>query len=330
MGQGKLTDPLVQQEVLELSLRGVSPMKIREKLKISRSTVYEILSHGKIKNSPQMKSTSGRKTKIGKAEMTRINKILKTNDRSSLKIIISKAEINVSKSTLSRALSKRGVKRMKKKCKEILTNRHKTNRVTFAEEHVSKFDWTNVIFSDEKKFNVDGPDGYNYQWVLPNNLQQTFSAKTKTKKSVMVWGAITSTGTLELAVVDTTLNSEKYQSLLHNNLLPKYKKKHVFMQDGASCHRSKSTKTWLKKKKVLLLENWPAKSPDLNPIENCWAWMVRDLYIGKEPYESVKNLKEAIFESWKRIPSDFIAKLYNSMHDRMNAVIRVNGERIKY
>ncbi len=41
----------------------------------------------------------------------------------------------------------------------------------------------------------------------------------------------------------------------------------IFQQDLAPAHTAKSTKTWLNDHGVGVLD-WPAHSPDLNPIEN--------------------------------------------------------------
>ncbi len=50
----------------------------------------------------------------------------------------------------------------------------------------------------------------------------------------------------------------------------------IFQQDLAPAHTAKSTKSWLNDHGVSVLD-WPANSPDLNPIENIWGIVKRKM-----------------------------------------------------
>ena len=54
---------------------------------------------------------------------------------------------------------------------------------------------------------------------------------------------------------------------------------------------------------------WPAFSPDLNPVENIWAILSHSVYANGKQYDNVADLKTAIFQAWDNVTFDTIAHL---------------------
>ncbi len=75
---------------------------------------------------------------------------------------------------------------------------------------------------------------------------------------------------------------------------------------------------------------WPALSPDLNPIENLWAILVRKVYAGGRQFFNIQDLKAEITRRWKEIPLSTLVSLINSMPKRCIEVAVRNGSKTKY
>ena len=52
-----------------------------------------------------------------------------------------------------------------------------------------------VFYSDEKKFNLDGSDGFQYYWADKSMPPETFSKRLSGGGSIMIWGAFGYKGT---------------------------------------------------------------------------------------------------------------------------------------
>lgn len=186
-----------------------------------------------------------------------------------------------------------------------------------------------IIFSDEKKFNLDGPDGFRDYWRDLRKDPLCFSKRNFGGGSLMVWGAFSSSGTLNLAFPSTRMNSLEYQQVLSNCLLPYFdahrEKNFIFQQDNAAIHVSRSTKTWFEEHGVPVME-WPARSPDLNVMENMWGLLVRQVYAENRQFNSVDELKVSILNAWRDIRIETLEKLINSMPNRIYQTINKSGQ----
>ena len=149
---------------------------------------------------------------------------------------------------------------------------------------------------------------------------------------VMVWGYMAASGVGRLHIVQGTVNAEKYINILQNVMLPSAQQlfpgQFQFQDDNAPCHRAKTVVNWMKQKKIKTLE-WPAQSPDLNPIENLWHKV--SLEISKKQPTSKREMIEALIAAWNRIITvDHLRKLVHSMPNRCKLVIKAKGWPIKY
>ena len=60
------------------------------------------------------------------------------------------------------------------------------------------------------------------------------------------------------------------------------------------------TKEWLERNKLRVLD-WPAQSPDLNPIEHLWEHLERRLVDYEAMPSGVHELWERVQVEWERI-----------------------------
>ena len=83
-----------------------------------------------------------------------------------------------------------------------------------------------------------------------------------------MWRAIKGDGTRELVRCSNRLDSKEYQSVLSQGLFQVYDSLNIFMQDIATCHKSRCKMQFLEEEKLCIIDDWSPQSPDLNVIEN--------------------------------------------------------------
>lgn len=182
----------------------------------------------------------------------------------------------------------------------------------------------NIIFSDEKIFNVND-HGRRFAWAK-NREDVPERHYAKFAPSLHVWGAIGRRFRMLVVLPSGTIKSPNYISNCLSPLLQKLRKTKqkdvVFMQDGAKAHTAKATMKWLADHKVEVLKGHPARSPDLNPIENLWAYLQERV---SERKPTKKNLKEVIMEEFEKVPDSYLQTLVDSYEKRRKHVVAAKG-----
>ncbi len=194
--------------------------------------------------------------------------------------------------------------------------------------------WSKVLFSDESKFCISFGNQGPRVWRKSGEAQNPSCLKSSVKflKSEMIWAAMSSAGVGPLCFLKSTVNAAIYQEILEHFMLPSADKLYgdadfIFQQDLAPAHTAKGTKSWFNDHGVTVLD-WPANSPDLNPIENLWGIVKRKMRDTRP--NNVDELKATVKETWASIPPQQCHKLITSMPRWIEAVIKAKGAPTKY
>ena len=149
----------------------------------------------------------------------------------------------------------------------------------------------------------------------------------------MVWAAFCEKGKTRMAFLSGKQNALKYTETLRDYLLPfvadNLTGSWIFQQDNASIHTAVVTKKWFEANNIDVMP-WPARSPDLNPIENLWAILAQRVYGEGRQFNSVLELKECINREWEKIERHECYTLLRSMNKRCACVLERGGGSFDY
>ncbi|GFT98123.1 transposable element Tcb2 transposase [Trichonephila clavipes] len=220
-----------------------------------------------------------------------------------------------------------------------LTRQHRTARLQWCREHHTwtEQDWACVLFSDESRFSLSSDCRRQLIWresgtaYHPENMQEKDRYPTC---SIMVWAGIMINGRTRLHVVaNGTMAGQRY---IDEVLLPHVRlfrgavgDKFVFMDDNAACHRTLAVQDCLDSEGIQRIV-WPARSPGLNPIENVWDALGRQVAGRNYPPTNKNTLIRALTEEWDKLPQQQLDNVVQSMVRRVECCITLHGEHIPY
>ncbi|GFX74525.1 transposable element Tcb2 transposase [Trichonephila clavipes] len=150
----------------------------------------------------------------------------------------------------------------------------------------------------------------------------------------MVWAGIMINGRTRLHVVaNGTMTGQRY---IDDVLLPHVRlfrgavgDKFVFIDDNATCHRTLAVQDCLDSEDIQRLV-WPARSPDLNPIENVWYALGRQVAGRNYPPTNKNPLIRALTEEWDKLLQQLLDNVVQSMVRRVECCITLHGGHIPY
>lgn len=322
---------MVREKLRILYTSGITDINKLIKLTgLCQKTVYNCISKIKLNGSVKRKPGTGAKRKLKPADRQFLRRLgLKQDLFSNLKLATRLEEarqVKVSRFTIGRELKRLGLTRLAPNPVPLMTTLQQQRRLAWCLKY-RNFDWSNAIFTDESRFQFFG----NTRKLICKKGQRKFNPRPKHSPAIMCWGGLSARGRTPLATVKGMINSQVYCECLRVHLISTmdtlYPDGYVLQEDNATCHKSKYSQNWKKEHKIQCID-WPANSPDINPIENTWGLM--KTILSGEKFKNVEQWKERIEEIWENFTDEYMLALVESMPGRLEAVIKNQGKVINY
>ena len=332
----------IRRRVVALREEGYKQADVAGFMGISQSAVSKILRHVRETQQLGPGKSPGRPRLTTRRDDRRLINLCRRNRKmpaSRLRLLLRQHHgIHISRQTVNRRLVDSGYRaRRMVKCPR-LTAQHRAARLRWAREHrvFQLGHWRHVVFTDESRYILERQDGrQRVRRLRGENLRDDCVQESRQGGggSVMVWGGIHHGGKTELVVPEENVNAAMYRDILENHCLPHarqvYGNNFRLQDDNARPHRANAVRQFLEAEGVEQLE-WPACSPDMNPIEHAWDVIGRAINERDNAPETLQELAEALTEEWNALPLDVINNLVDSMPRRLHALIQARGGHTRY
>jgi transposase len=247
--------------------------------------------------------------------------------------------IPISRHLVRRVLAEKEIFSKKKIKRALLLDQHKSRRRAWAADKSAwtEEDWSKVIWSDESRVVVGGPDGRIRVHMMKNERwkdKHFQGVERYAKVQCMIWGAFSARGVGAIMWARKNIDGAQYKQILVRGIPATLRKlgyganEIVFQQDNATVHTTRANLAYLQRKGYKVMD-WPSKSPDMNPIENLWGWLKGKLN-NLPKARTAEELWDQIQQCWNNIPPELCARLVGSMPRRVACLKSARGGYTRY
>jgi Transposase/DDE superfamily endonuclease len=351
--KGSEISPYMRGQIKGQADCGASHSSIAKDLKVLKSTVQYTLRQDELRNNGQSLPRKPRGKSYTDSEERLLLRHVRLNPKDTYKQVITACNLSCKPTTVKKILKKHGISNWRAKKRPELTEAHALARLAWClvRKGWTAEEWGLVCWSDE--CSVERGRGKRAEWCFRTPAQkwdrkmvQTYDTNKNMK--IMVWGCFWDTGRSNCYIMDRDFESAKhgysarsYLEVCEAEVAPIFQELddgYLFMQDNASIHTAYSVRDWFTAHGITQITNWPAYSPDLNPIEHIWWHLKVRVYemfpeVAADKSESEharQRLESCIQAAWDTLDKGIFDNLYASMPARMAACIAAGGWHTKY
>lgn len=205
-------------------------------------------------------------------------------------------------------------------------------------EHNQNF-LKHLIMSDEATFHLNGQVNRHNCRVWGTEKPNAIMNRSQGSPKVNVWIGMSQDGLVGPVFFHDNVNAENYLNMLKSDLIPYLKGKRratttYFQQDGAPAHFAKRVRDYLNEKFPLRWIGrmgpiaWPARSPDLTPLDFfLWGYIKTKVYI-KNP-QNIDYLCTLIREECAKISNDILKNAMQGYIRRMVKCVELDGRHVE-
>ncbi|GBO11641.1 Transposable element Tc1 transposase [Araneus ventricosus] len=245
----------------------------------------------------------------------------------------------VSRVTVSKRLHETGLFARRPAVCVPLTSTNRRVRLAWCREHRdwSMDQWATVLFTDESRYSLTTDSRRTFIWREPGTCYLSFNVceiDHYGRGGLMVWAGIMLDGQTSLHVFERgTVTGVRYRDeilepyvrLFRGAVGPKF----ILMDHNARPHRALLVDEFLESEDIHRMD-WPARSPDLNPIQHVWDALGRTIATCNPRPRTIQEMKTALLNEWDQFPQEIIYCLVSSMKSHCKACISVRGDHTPY